>query len=671
MNKWIYTLSSFVAVILFANPVMALTYEMDGHSIEVDKLGRSSSYYIDSKEYTHSGLIRLKSAELYQASRTSIEQKDSLYLVQFETQILPGYKKQLQSLGIEVLRFVPDHALLVRSENSKIHQVLERPFVKDVFNFGGAYKMSGLSRSLWLQPSAFSQGIYDVLLVNEKDRSQVVEQARDMGLSIVRNRPQGFSLQVYGDLLQLQALASSASVLWIEPAPTKIEEDMDIVHIQGGVKSLTQNTGQYKGQGIVGHVLEGVYKDHLDFATDDYREAPIAIGDETPNSHGQKTFGIIYGSGKGDSTAMGLMPRAQGLYTNNRYVFNKDNRYELTQELIEKHQVMLQTASWGYPTTTQYNARSLEMDKIIFDLDIAITQSQSNRSSKQSRPQAWAKNIISVGAVHHGNNTDFSDDSWSKGGASIGPASDNRIKPDIVSYYDGIHTTGNTKYGKFGGTSAATPIINGHLGIIIEMYTDGIFGNKLQFPKADRFNNRPHASMAKALLINSARQYQFKGLTHDLTRTHQGWGHPNLQGLYDMRGKMLTIDETDVLPALGNTTYTVEVTKDEPQFVATMVYSDPVGVLGADIHRVNNLDLVVTAPDGTAYYGNNGLYVSNFSIAGGESDKINTVENVIIKDPRPGTWTVTVVATEVNQDGHVETEEMDVDYSLVVSGIER
>ena len=80
------------------------------------------------------------------------------------------------------------------------------------------------------------------------------------------------------------------------------------------------------------------------------------------------------------------------------------------------------------------------MDDIIWRLDIAITQSQSNSGTRQSRPQAWAKNIISVGGIRHFNTLTTADDSWTSG-ASIGPAEDGRIKPDVSYWYDGIFTT--------------------------------------------------------------------------------------------------------------------------------------------------------------------------------------------------------------------------------------
>ncbi len=87
------------------------------------------------------------------------------------------------------------------------------------------------------------------------------------------------------------------------------------------------------------------------------------------------------------------------------------SRYELVQRLVRDHQVMFQTASWGNGRTMLYSAYSADMDQIIFDHDIPITQSQSNAGTRNSRPQAWAKNIISVGAVAHFDNNNPSDDS--------------------------------------------------------------------------------------------------------------------------------------------------------------------------------------------------------------------------------------------------------------------
>ena len=243
--------------------------------------------------------------------------------------------------------------------------------------------------------------------------------------------------------------------------------------------------------------MEGIDANHPDFAATPQREKPIAIDAPASTSHGQSTFGIVFGSGAGNAKGKGILFNGQGYYTNYDFVYNGDptqstrgTRYELVGRLVKDQKIMFETASWGYDRTLDYGARSAEMDRLIFDHDIPITQSQSNACSKDSRPQAWAKNIISVGAVYHYDNINPLDDKW-KGDsfsyASIGPAKDGRIKPDLVAYYDEIFTTGmGTSYTTFGGTSGATPIVAGYLGLTLEAYTNGLF-KQLSHPLEQRF----------------------------------------------------------------------------------------------------------------------------------------------------------------------------------------
>ena len=63
-----------------------------------------------------------------------------------------------------------------------------------------------------------------------------------------------------------------------------------------------------------------------------------------------------------------------------------------------------------------------------------------------------------------------------------------------------------------------------------------------------------------------------------------------------------------------------------------------------------------------------GLDLGTSSLPGGNADPLNTVENVILPAPQSGIWVLTVTATELNQDNHVETPELDADYALVVRG---
>ncbi len=67
------------------------------------------------------------------------------------------------------------------------------------------------------------------------------------------------------------------------------------------------------------------------------------------------------------------------------------------------------------------------------------------------------------------------------------------------------------------------------------------------------------------------------------------------------------------------------------------------------------------------FWGNNGLLAGNWSTSGGIRNRIDTVENVFVQRPAAGTWTIQVLADEINQDSHVETTATDADFALVVS----
>src|SRR5690606_7485326 len=153
-------------------------------------------------------------------------------------------------------------------------------------------------------------------------------------------------------------------------------------------------------------------------------------------AHGHCTAGIVFGNGTSTASARGMAPNARGYYTNYACVSPGFSRNAVINEVVNVHNCLFTTASWGDARTTQYTAISADADDIIFDHRIPWTQSQSNAGNQMSRPQAWAKNIISVGGVVHFNDSNPANDSWSAGGGSTGPAADGRIKPDLCAYYD-------------------------------------------------------------------------------------------------------------------------------------------------------------------------------------------------------------------------------------------
>ena len=589
-----------------------------------------------------------------------------LFIVQFVTQPLDGYRAAIKELGGKISFFLPRHATLVRIDPSRVSEIEALPFVRWVGAYQPAYRIETYLTSR-VGTGSLPPAVYNIMVTEglQATKSLVAEKIRAISGTVVRDNAGKFLLEARLTETQLLQVAGFDEVLYIDRW-SPYESDMDNLREIGGANHVETMDG-YTGAGVRGEVIDsGFNLAHMDFQSRPLIEhTPVGTA-----SHGAATSGIVFGDGTADIKGRGLLPDAQGMVASTA-VMTGTARYDHTGELVkDPYFAVFQTSSVGSGRTANYTTISADTDASLFDFDILHCQSQSNAGTTQSRPQAWAKNILSGGGANHQNNQDPTDDCWCFT-ASIGPATDGRIKPDLASAYDGIYTTTSgspTAYTTgFGGTSGATPIICGHSGLVFQMWHEGIFGNPV-VPEATVFENRPHMTTAKALLINSAEQWPFSTLTEDMTRVHQGWGRPNVQNLYDRREKTVVIDETDVLTNMQSISYELDVEAAEPALKATMIFADPPGNPGAAMHRINDLSLKVTSPSGTIYWGNNGLMAGNWSTPDGERGDIDTVENVYVENPEAGTWTITVSADEVNEDSHTETPDVDADFALVVSG---
>jgi hypothetical protein len=600
--------------------------------------------------------------------------ENRLFVVQLETQSLAAWRARLAELGVEVLTFIPYHSHLVRMDPALVSTVEAEPFVRWVGPFEPAWRtfpelLAGLDGGNVLARR------YRLMtpVAGADEKAGLAAEVTAAGGQVALAVDEGYILEAMLTDAQVLALLGSNHVRWIDEwsAP---EEDMDIGRIVSGASYVAATPGGYNGTGVRAEVCDGgVDTDHPDFLN------PVPIhGGVNPQGtdHGTCTYGINFGSGAGSAQATGMAPAAYGYFA---YYGALTNRYTHTAELVNPslaYQCVYQSNSWGNTRTFFYTSISAEMDDIIWQSDFTIFQSQSNAGNQDSRPEAWAKNIVSVGGAYHYNNTNPDDDRWNFG-ASIGPADDGRIKPDLTNFYDSIYTTDAEPGGyaagnytaTFGGTSGATPMTAGVSALFFQMWSDNVWGTSPT--EGTVFEDRPHFTTAKALLVNTANQYDWTlgGPNADLTRVRQGWGYPDAENAYDRAALTKVIDETSVLAELETDVYTATVPAAQGALKITMVYADRAGTPGVSPHRVNDVTLKVTSPSAVEYWGNNGLSSGIWSTPGGAADTINTVENVFIQSPEAGAWIIEVIASEVNMDVHIETPEEDQDYALVVYGV--
>jgi serine protease AprX len=590
-----------------------------------------------------------------------------LFIVQFRSISLPEFREAIKSFGAEVLQPFPWNGHIVRMSPDLVPSIRALGIVERVEPYRPYDRLEPELRA-WLAESGGDDPVVRRVRVMAfawgpagKDRIRIAAEA--LGATTALAVPSGQIIELLVTRAQLRALSGHDDVMWVDrwSAP---ENDMDLVREDDGANWLESGTSNC-GQGVRGEVMDGgIQQNHQDFDGIVMHTAADVV------AHGTSTFGIVFGNGArdgdGNAQATSNLPcKEAGIFADYDAVAD---RFAHTQQLKQApYFASFQSNSWGDAPTTAYTSVSSQMDDIIWRLDIAITQSQSNNGNTLSRPQAWAKNIISVGGIYHFNTLSTSDDAWNSG-ASTGPAADGRIKPDVSYWYDSIFTTntGNGYTSSFGGTSAATPEVAGVLGLMVKMWSDNVWNTN---PTGSTvFARQPHFSTMKALLVNNAQQYAFSGTTADLTRTHQGWGRPSARVAKERAVRSLIVDQGTPLVVGQTVGYNVTVLAGEPELKVTMVYPDPPGTTSATLHRINDLDLKVTSPAGTIYWGNNGLNAGKYSTSGGTSNTVDTVENVFVQNPAAGNWHVDVRAAQINQDAYTTTPAADAVFSLVVTG---
>jgi len=232
--------------------------------------------------------------------------------------------------------------------------------------------------------------------------------------------------------------------------------------------------------------------------------------------------------------------------------------------------------------------------------------------------------------------------------SSWGPTNDGRLKPDVVApgCEDTLNRNDNDPtrtiwstiptddYGGMCGTSMATPAVSGSVALLIQDY------------KNTHNNNNPLPSTIKAILTHTAKDLGNIGPDYSY-----GYGRIDVLKAVDLiesDTETNKVIKEDVISSQGETDdFDITVSEGQSELRVTLAWDDYPATANADPALVNNLDLVLIAPDETEYY----PWVldpnSPSSSATTGIDNLNPIEQVYVQNPQAGIWIVRVKGTTV------------------------
>jgi len=387
-------------------------------------------------------------------------------------------------------------------------------------------------------------------------------------------------------------------------------------------------------------------------------------------------FGYNYGLGVAPRTNLVNIPLLKSGYSSSEAVAANDTVSTAGPNGVN---ATISNNSWGFGTNgNSYESLAATYDAFSRDASSAATvdpllfvfSAGNSGASGLTRPK-MAKNIIAVGNSENirsvnlsgggtltGNNMDDLSNSSSRG-----PAVDGRIKPEIVA--PGSVITGgragdcstitncfDTNHVVSSGTSHAAPQVAG----AAALFTD--------YWRSTHAGANPSIALTKAAILLSGQEMNGVGTGTAIPNGNEGWGRLNMKLMFNTGVPRKYVNESTTLSAPGEEiSYTGEIIDGSKPFRATLVWTDPPGVV--DPSLVNNLDLTVTI-GGTVYRGN--VLSGGLSVTGGVADIRNNVEQVWRSGETTGTpVTITVKATSLNGDGALGNgDTTDQHFALVV-----
>jgi hypothetical protein len=643
------------------------------------------------------------SGQTRQATPANENPASGLFLIQFTETLRAEWRQQLETMGVQLLRYVPDDAFVADFNNVPPGQVRRLSFVQWIGNYRADHK---LHNSFKTYTNSVAPNLVAVsVLISPRAAAADVASSRALMNSIEQESHLRAGTVLRGRIsaARLNALANSRAVLWIEPAPQmKLFDEVasKIVAGDGGPNVLLSQSLGFDGSGVKVAVADSGLDtgDATTMHRDLFGRTPKffyygALTDASDeHSHGTHVAGIIAGDGAigetDDNGALFGLGVAPGASIIAQRIFDGVGNFEpppsfekLTRD-AKSAGADIGSNSWGDDTHGRYDISAMEFDELVRDADaltlgdqpyiLEFSAGNAGPASQSIGSPAVAKNVIATGASQNDREDLFIYDNGPDAMAdfsSRGPCEDGRIKPDLVApgtWIASLHSSLagdenawlpiSENYMYQGGTSQAGPHVSGAAAVFVQYYRQKHGGQT------------PSPALVKAALINSSVDMDDSAGSDPTPNMDEGWGRVDLTLLLDPGRKFDFVDQTATLTNSEVFERRLVVASADSELKITLAYTDVPGFPGAVPALVNDLDLEAIAPDGTLYRGNQfrgGESITNPAAA----DRINNVEGIFVSEPQIGEWILRVRAHNIVEDARVETEDVDQDFALVTSGI--
>ncbi|HIO85851.1 MAG TPA: hypothetical protein EYN42_00880 [Candidatus Poseidoniales archaeon] len=601
------------------------------------------------------------------------------------------FEELLTRLGLVDLDYIPDDCYLVRlpadstAALSAIEELSNHPSIRAVVVQHPGWRIHPDLMQISLDAlSGVSGPAIDVDVTPAGDLS--VEQIGELREHLTSTgaeevRCDAWLCQVKGiDPAWMIVLANDGRILFSEPSSNLVLANDYARNIARVDEVVNNHNSGLDGTGEVAAISDsGLDSDHGDFTgrllTIYNTFGPDNSGADTNTGHGTHVAGIMLGDGSGDSTYQGMAPATTFQF----YQLEHDQSGQLARwgslydmfRHSRQQSAGVHSNSWGAENMGgQYTSDSRSADAFMDDYgDYTVLFAAGNDGASGQTtvsPPSTAKNVLTVGASTTGRPFTASVGQVASF-SSRGNTLDGRIKPDIVSpgvqicsaraeeaQYPAGPSCSNARHGnndpmymKADGTSAATPVAAGATVLV------------RQFLRNYMNLNQPRSDLVRAIIINGAKDIG----SADIPNSDEGWGQIDLQrSIYPTSGILALntfFDYNQTLTPGYSYLYTYGI-DGAYGFSVTLVWNDREGSSSASQSSprlVNNLNLLVTAPDGMTYKGN--IFSNGFSTSGGAYDSLNNVERVKFGSTQSGNWTIQVS----NAGGNSQ------DYAIVITAM--